>query len=497
MQNIFANLISLPISIISSFLIARILGPELTGITAATIMLVLHYTINAHLGTLNALGQRYPYLMGQMSTESREEAKQMLGIVLGFISVGAAGVAIVVLGLAFWQFLIGSRLIALGFSFGAVIAVLQLYKTYYIFVIRSTNQFKYWSQYTLIFSWVPLTWFIGARWGGIVAQWIALTITELIMCLSLYRNVGRKIKLELDLKASWKYIKLGFPIYVVGTLFGVFTTIDRLTAAIFLGTTALGFYGVATMAATFLGIMPGMISQIMWPRMAEKLGVMGKEWREMLPFIEKPTLLMAFILPILIGVTILVIPPVIEIFLPRYVPGIAAAQISILTVYFLGFMGMYTVFLCTSLRLIPYGIITVLGILLNLIGAYLSVHFGWGLVGLAWAKVIAYGMVAILLFCYVEKLFNRKWQELFLRMTILLAPMIVVYLLTFWIIPWLVPSSALSNSEMLHKTSYQVIILIIFTSPLVLFALRICRVMEDVIVSIRRVFPQFSRIRQL
>jgi hypothetical protein len=61
----------------------------------------------------------------------------------------------------------------------------------------------------------------------------------------------------------------------------------------------------------------------------------------------------------------------------------------------------------------------------------------------------------------------------------------------------LVPSSALSNSEMLHKTSYQVIILIIFTSPLVLFALRICRVMEDVIVSIRRVFPQFSRIRQL
>jgi hypothetical protein len=231
--------------------------------------------------------------------------------------------------------------------------------------------------------------------------------------------------------------------------------------------------------------------------MAEKLGDVGQNWRELLPYIEKPTFLMAFILPILIGVVILLIPPVTEVLLPQYIPGVAAAQISIITVYFLGLMGMYAIFLGTSLRLLPYGVVTVTGIILNIAGSYFSVRFGWGLVGLAWAKVIAYGMVAILLFCYVEKLFNRKWQELFLRMAILLAPMIVVYLLTFWIIPWLVPSSALSNSEMLHKTSYQVIILIIFTSPLVLFALRICRVVEDVIVSIRRVFPQFSRIRQL
>lgn len=491
MRNIFANLIGLPVSIVSSLLIARILGPELTGVTAATILLVLNYTVHAHLGALNALGQRYPYLVGQGSRDAQEEITRMPRVILGFVSIGAGGAAMIVLGLAFWQFLNGSRLLALGFIFGAVIAILLLYKTYYIFVIRSTNQFVYLSRYTLMFSWLPLAWVAGARYGGVVGQWIALGATELIMCVALYRNVGRDIKWEFDLKASWQYIKLGFPIYSVGTLFGVFTTIDRLTVAIFLGTTALGLYGVASMAATFLGIVPGMIGQIMWPRMAEKFGVAGQNWREILPFIEKPTFLMAFLLPILIGVVILAIPPVTEILLPRYTSGIAAAQISIITVYFLGLMGMYATFLGTSLRLLPYGIVTALGIGLNLTGSYLGVHFGWGLVGIAWTKVIAYGVVAVLLFCYVERLFNHQWQKMILRIIFLLTPMLIVYFLVFWIIPWAVPNNLSSASGMLWKLGYQIVIMVLATSPLVWFVFRASGVMGDISAIFGRWFHLF------
>jgi O-antigen/teichoic acid export membrane protein len=494
MRNVFANLISLPVSMVATLLMARILGPELTGITAAAIMLVLNYTVNAHLGALNALSQRYPYLVGLGSAESKQEAKRMQGVVLGVVSIGACGVVLVLLGLAFWQFLIGSRLMAMGFIFGSIVAVLQLYITYYVFVVRSTNQFAYYSRYTLMFSWIPLVWVIGARCGGIIGQWVALVATEFVMCLAIYRNIGRDIKLEFDFKTSWKYIKLGFPLYAVGALFVVFTTLDRLTTAIFLGTTALGLYGVASIA-TFLGFIPGVIGQIMWPRIAEKLGIVGQDWKGLLPFIERPTFLMAYLLPIMIGAVVLVIPPATELMLPRYVSGIEAGQIAAISAYFLGFMCMYTVFLGTSLRLLSYGVITFLGIGLNLISSYLSVHFGWGLAGIAWAKVISYGVVAVLLFWHVERLFDRPFKGIAWRLIILLTPMVLVYFLAFWIIPWLVPGHASSFPGKLWRLGCQEMIMVLVTSPLIWIALHRSGAMVDVSAIISRRLQPFLRKR--
>ena len=63
-KNILANLIGLPISLLSLLIVARYLGPEKTGITASAVTLVVTYSLMSHLGTLNALSIRYPYLIG-------------------------------------------------------------------------------------------------------------------------------------------------------------------------------------------------------------------------------------------------------------------------------------------------------------------------------------------------------------------------------------------------------------------------------------------------
>jgi len=485
-RNVAANLVSLPITFFSSLMIARILGPELTGITSAAIALILTYTINLHLGTLNALSQRYPWLMGQGTPEASDEARRILGVVLGCIGITAAGSAILVLILAAWKYRTGSRLLALGLCFGAVISALQLFKTYYFFLIRSTNQFAFLSRFTLMFAWVPLAWLAGARWGGVVAQWGALAVTELILCVVLYRTVGRNVMWEFDWDACWKYIKLGFPIYIVGTMFGFFTSIDRLAAATLLGTTALGIYGVASMAGTLLGVVPTVITQIMWPRIAEKLGALGTDWRNIFPYIEKPTMLMAFLLPPLIGVVILAIPPATETLLPRYVAGIAAAQISILGVYFLGLMGIYGVFLGTSLRLVPYGVATAIGIVIGVAGSLLSARLNLGLEGMAWVKNISHGVVAIILIFYVGRLFGLSWNALLRRMIVLLSPMAIVYLFVFWLIPLLIPGNAATGYGVLRQLSYQVALLCILSSPLVGYAIHSGGIAGDVASLFRR-----------
>lgn len=486
-RNVAANLVSLPISFISSLMIARILGPELTGITAAAIALILTYTINLHMGTLNALSQRYPYLMGQGTPGANDEARRLLSVVLGVIGITAVGSAFLVLVLAAWKYHTGSRLLSLGLCFGAVISALQLFKTYYFFLIRSTNQFAFLSRFTLVFAWVPLVWLAGARWGGVVAQWGAMGVTELILCVVLYRSVGRNVTWEFDWKASWRYIKLGFPIYIVGTLFGFFTSIDRLAAATLLGTTALGIYGVASMAGTLLGVIPTVITQIMWPRIAEKLGSLGTDWRNVFPYIEKPTMLMAFLLPPLIGVVILAIPPATEMLLPRYVTGIAAAQISVLGVYFLGLMGIHGVFLGTSLRLFPYGVATVIGIVVGLTGSYLSASLHWGLEGMAWVKNISHGVVAIILILYVGRLFGLGWKALVRRMIVLLSPMAIVYLFVFWLIPLLVPYDAMAGFGRFMQLSYRVVLLGVLSSPLVWYAIHSGGIAGDVVSLFRRV----------
>lgn len=467
-------------------LIARTLGPEATGITAAAITLLLTYTMNAHIGSLNALSQRYPFLVGQGTTESRSESERMLRIVLGFIGIASLVSGAIVFGIAVWQYFRGAKLFALGLCFGAVLTIFQLIKTYYFFLIRSTNQFEYLSRFTLLFAWVPLAYLAGARWGGVVGQWVILAATELLMSISLYLTVGREIRWEFDLKASWGYVKLGFPIYIVGALFSFFTTIDRLAAASFLGTTMLGYYGVASMACSFLGMIPGMIGQIMWPRIGEKLGSAGDKWAEIVPYIEKPTFLMAFLLPPVIGVVIIAIPAATEILLPRYLPGVAAAQISVLTVYFLGLMGMYGVFLGASLRLLPYGLVTALGMVIGMGGAYIAIRLGWGLEGIAWVKNISHGVVAILLLAYVEKLFGRGWKKLFLRVLFLLAPMVIVTLLTFWLIPWLIPNAAAGRVGILRQFSRRVILLSVFTIPLTWYAFSSSGITGDVSVMVRR-----------
>lgn len=467
-------------------LIARILGPEVTGITAGAITLLLTYTMNAHIGSLNALGQRYPFLVGQGTAESRSESERMLRIVLGFIGIASLVSGAIVFGIAVWQYFRGAKLFALGLCFGAVLTIFQLIKTYYFFLIRSTNQFEYLSRFTLLFAWVPLAYLAGARWGGVLGQWMMLAATELLMSISLYLTVGREIRWEFDLKASWGYVKLGFPIYVVGALFSFFTTIDRLAAASFLGTTMLGYYGVASMACSILGMIPGVIGQIMWPRIGEKLGSAGDKWAEIVPYIEKPTFLMAFLLPPVIGVVVMAIPPATEILLPRYLPGVAAAQISVLTVYILGLMGMYGVFLGNSLRLLPYGLITGLGVVIGMGGAYMAVRLGWGLEGIAWVKNMSHGVVAILLLAYVEKLFGRGWKRLFQRVLFLLAPMVIVTLLTFWLIPRLIPNAAAGRVGILQQFFHRVILLSAFTIPLTWYAFSSSGITGDVSVMVRR-----------
>lgn len=465
---------------------ARILGPGATGLTAATITLVTTYTINAHFGILNALSQRFPTLMGVGTPDARAEAAEMLRVALGGVVIAALISAAVVFMVAIWHSRDGSALASMGLCFAAVIGALQLVKTYYIFVVRATNKFAYLSRYSLCFSWVPLAWLVGARWGGVVGQWTAMTLTELAMGCALYLTIGRDIRWKFNVAASWRYIRIGLPIYAVGTLFIMFTSLDRVATAWLLGTTALGLYGIASMASTVLALVPGILTQIMWPRIAEMLGASGPAWRDVLPLIEKPSFLVAFLLPPVIGIFVLVLPPVTVLLLPKYVAGVPAAQVALISVFFLGLMGMYGVFLGTSLRLLSYGLVVSIGTVMATVGFFIGVRSGHGLVGIAWTKTASYALVALGLMVHTWREFGLSAKQIIAKLSILLTPMAWVYWVSFWAVPRVSSLRMISGAAPLASLAVQVMVLGVLTSPVVWIGLHRGGIAQDIAEMLRR-----------
>lgn len=479
-SNVAANLVTAGFSFIGALITARILGPSGTGLTAAAVTLVLNYTINAHFGILNAVSQRYPTLMGIGTEEAHSEAESMLRIALGAVIVGGGAVVLGGWIVALWHARTSSTLAAIGIAFGGTIGGVQLIKTYYLFVVRAKNEFAYLGRYTLYFAWVPLAWLLGAWAGGVVGQWIAMGLTEVAMCTALFAAIGRSLRPEFSLAGSWRYVRYGFPIWVVGTLFIVFTTADRVATASLLGTRDLGLYGAASMAGTLLALVPGILTQIMWPRIAEALAAAGSEWRTTLPLIEKPTFLVAYLLPPIIGIFVLVIPEATTILLPKYVAGIPAARIAILSVFSLGLIGMYGVFLGTSLRLTAYGSITAIGVAGVALGSMVAVRLGFGLVGIAWAKTLAHATVAICLMLYSWREYGQPGRWMVRRLVVYFAPMLWIGVVVFMIIPQILATDVSTRWHALFATVEQVALLGVFSSPLIWIALHHGGIADDV-----------------
>jgi O-antigen/teichoic acid export membrane protein len=68
------------------------------------------------------------------------------------------------------------------------------------------------------------------------------------------------------------HLGVGFPIMTAGLLFSIFVTLDRWLAATLLGAPAAAPYALASLTASALLVMPSVVSQQTYPRMAMAVG---------------------------------------------------------------------------------------------------------------------------------------------------------------------------------------------------------------------------------
>lgn len=369
-----------------SVVAARLLGPFSFGIWNA-VSSILVYGLSAHAGVLNGMNREVPFHSGRGDPAMVSHILRV-SLAIGLLSAFVAG--LVTLGasqLPFWGTTVRTALIATA----ALLLMQQVYQ-FFQFALKSSIRFDLmsWQQLALALAFpavvLPLTAVYGLT-GFIAGQALATGVVVLLIT----RLVPFRLGLAWDWPEAVRLAQIGFPIMSAGILYAFLTTLDRWVVLALLGTVSLGYYSLAILTMSVLGVLPNVISDQMYPRMALLFGK-RQAYRPLVPLIKQQIVLSTAVMAPVLAVVALVILPLAPRYLPAFTPGVAPAQLASISFVFLAISGGYGNFLNTVGRQRMYLAAQALAVLLNLAFSIVLVKAGWGLQGVATSLVVSYAI---------------------------------------------------------------------------------------------------------
>jgi O-antigen/teichoic acid export membrane protein len=381
-----------------SVVAAKLLGPLSFGIWNA-VSSILVYGLSAHGGVLNGMNREVPYHAGRRDAAKVAQVRRV-SLTVGLLSAFVAG--LLTLGasqLPMWGPAVRAALIATA----ALLLVQQVYQ-YFQFALKSGLRFDLmsWQQIALSVAFpaavIPLTAKFGLN-GFIASQALAMAVVSAL--------ITRFLPFKLDLEWNWpetvRLARIGLPIMTAGILYALLTTVDRWVVLALLGTVSLGYYTLAILTMSALAVLPNVISDQMYPRMALTFGS-EPSYRALVPLMRRQIILsLAVVTPVLAFVALILLPSAPRI-LPAFAPGVVPAQIASVSFVFLGVSGGYGNFLNTVGKQRSYLAAQTLALVINVLLSIVLVTLGLGLAGVAFSLVLAYAVYCAVLAYLVSRL---------------------------------------------------------------------------------------------
>lgn len=317
-----SSFLSLPVSIIVSFITFRKIEPYYMGVWLAMSIFETYATF-LRLGVVNGMNRELPYYLGVGKTE---EAHEFARSTLAFSLLNIV-VLLLIVPFVIFRFELNVTYLAC-ISVAVFRSATTFYTTYLSGTFRTSSQFNKLSNiqfFNLISKLLlsPLIYFYGLY--GFLAMEILLTCINLIL-LHKYRPM------HITPKLKWKVVltlmKTGVPLFLTSYLVSLIDTIPRLFILSYGNEVLLGLYSPVLVLITTLAILPTTLGQYYYPKLTFMFGQNNNAlevWRK----IKKLYLAtLVFILPIiLIGYFIL--DDVIKIF-PKYAASLPYLKISLL-----------------------------------------------------------------------------------------------------------------------------------------------------------------------
>jgi O-antigen/teichoic acid export membrane protein len=177
----------------------------------------------------------------------------------------------------------------------------------------------------------------------------------------------------------------------------IFLTIDKLMIAKMISFEALGLYGIAILASTYLAKFPASVGTVLLPNFQEKFGERENK-RDLIGYLNKSNHAFSHSMPLVIGLLWFVAPFMVKIVLPDFASSSHAIKLLMLSSYFIALSQPYEHFIVAikaHLMLFP-----IIVICICLAGAfnYVVLTRGWGIEGVATATISALALKFVMMF---------------------------------------------------------------------------------------------------
>lgn len=384
-----------------SLVAAKLLGPFNFGIWNAVSTLLV-YGLSVHGGVLNGMNREVPYHSGRGDSAKVAQVRRV-GLTIGLLSAFLAG--LITLGasqLPVWSSTVRA---ALGAT-AALLLMQQLYQ-YFQFALKSSIRFDLvsWQQLALAVAFpltvLPATATFGLP-GFIASQALAMAIAAAVITRAMPFSLGLEWNWPETVRLAW----IGLPIMTAGILYAFLTTVDRWVVLALLGTVSLGYYSLAILTMSALGVLPTVISEQMYPRMALTFGS-KQVYSAIAPLIKRQVLLNVAVMTPVLLVVVLIVLPLAPSFLPAFAPGVVPAQIASLSFVFLAVSAGFGNFLNTVGKQAFYLGAQAIALVVNAVLSVVFVEVGWGLIGVALSLVASYAVYSAVLAFLALRLINR------------------------------------------------------------------------------------------
>lgn len=316
--------------LISGFLVIKWLLPEELGLWQS-VRLAQVYAFLLLLGINNGLGRELPFFLGKGDDSF---GNRLAGTAFFCATIANVLVLLAGLGCAFAFAQRGAHLVC------AIVAVtLQIMLTFYqqIFQLtfRSKDSFQKLTVIQLVeaglsLATVPLVYFF--HYYGLLIR-VVLIASVVVSLLYIYRPM--RVKMRMDWEALRLLFKTGLPIFGLDYVKSSCGTLDRLVLLKIGGVMNVGIYSLSGVALTTLAALPTSLASYQYPRMTYKYGQNG-DGRELWRFGLKFALLGVVFTGLAAGCAWLGLPYFVQTFVPKYLGGLRAAQITLIAGIFEG-----------------------------------------------------------------------------------------------------------------------------------------------------------------
>ena len=302
------------------FLNMRWLGPEILGIWSS-VTIINSYLPFLQLGIQSGLNLELPIILGE---NNKKKAEEFVATALYYACLLSLIITIISIAVIAYFFLFTEvdKLIVYGLSAVCIMTILSCYRLHFIATYRSANAFDKLSKIFLVDCAVSCICVFGIYYfkyyGLLFYQVIQYAIFNLLMWyFAPYRSTRPKFYIE-HFKAL---LKRGIFMTIVNQIRGVVESLPRVII-LRLGTVLqVGLFSPASVAGTFMNMIPSQIAQFIHPQMSYKYG-QTKRAKDMWPYFRLLTILSPILMFPIAVVGWFLAPLVIEYFFPKYMESI-------------------------------------------------------------------------------------------------------------------------------------------------------------------------------